>query len=118
LNYIIPSGCDPTDPIGKIFKFCEAKTTIAHFKRCLERIDRYDVVEETEELFSEYYLHILHSYKTLYSSGRHYYYYVFMFLVSDIIYFKEQCALAKYPTPEVPNDFDINNITIGEFYLN
>lgn len=54
LNYTIPSGCDPTDPIGKIFKFCEAKTTLSHFIRCLERIDRYDVVEETEELISEY----------------------------------------------------------------
>ncbi|XP_001948320.2 myeloid differentiation primary response protein MyD88 isoform X1 [Acyrthosiphon pisum] len=85
LNYTIPSGCDPTDPIGKIFKFCEAKTTIAHFTRCLERIDRYDVVEETEELF-----------------------------ISDIKYFKEQCSLAKYPTPVVPNDFDINIITLDD----
>ena len=41
-----------------------------------------------------------------------------MFLVSDIIYFKEQCSLAKYPTLVVPNDFDINVITLGEFYLN
>jgi len=54
LNYTIPSGCDPNDPIGKIFKFCEAKTTIAHFIQCLERIDRYDVVEETYEFISEY----------------------------------------------------------------
>eukprot|EP00102_Acyrthosiphon_pisum_P022322 XP_016659532.1 PREDICTED: uncharacterized protein LOC107883635 [Acyrthosiphon pisum] len=85
LNYTIPSGCDPTDPIGQIFKFCEAKSTIAHFTRCLERIDRYDVVEETEELF-----------------------------ISDIIYFKKQCSLAKYPTLVVPNDFDINVITLDD----
>ncbi|XP_060874155.1 myeloid differentiation primary response protein MyD88-like [Metopolophium dirhodum] len=84
LNYTIPSGCDPTNPIGKIFQFCEAKTTIAHFTRCLERIDRYDVVEDTKELF-----------------------------VSDIIYFKEQCSLAN-PTPVVPNDFDINFITLDD----
>jgi len=41
-----------------------------------------------------------------------------MFLVSDIIYFKEQCSLAKYPTPVVPNDFEINVVTLGKFYLN
>ncbi|XP_060848634.1 myeloid differentiation primary response protein MyD88 isoform X1 [Rhopalosiphum padi] len=84
LNYTIPSGCDPTDPIGKIFKFCEAKTTIAHFIQCLQRIDRYDVVEETEEL-----------------------------IISDIKYCKEQCSLAN-PTPVVPNDFDINIITLDD----
>ncbi|XP_025199948.1 myeloid differentiation primary response protein MyD88 [Melanaphis sacchari] len=84
LNYTIPSGCDPTDPIGKIFKFCEAKTTIAHFIQCLKRIDRYDVVEETEEL-----------------------------IISDIKYFKERSSLAN-PTPAVPNDFDINVITLDD----
>jgi len=40
-----------------------------------------------------------------------------MFLVSDIKYFKEQCSLTN-PTPVVPNDFDINVITLGECYLN
>lgn len=54
LNYTIPSGCDPNDPIGKIFKFCEVKTTIAYFIQCLEQIDRYDVVEETKELIGMY----------------------------------------------------------------
>lgn len=53
LNYTIPLGCDPIDPIGKIFKFCEVKSTIANFIRCLEQIDRYDVIEETNELISE-----------------------------------------------------------------
>jgi len=85
LNYTIPSGCDPTDPIGKIFKFCEAKTTIAHFIECLERIDRYDVVEETDE-----------------------------FITSDIVSFKErQCSLAN-PTPVIHNDFDVNIITLDD----
>lgn len=54
LNCTIPSGCDPTDPIGKIFKFCELKTTIEQFIRCLEQIDRYDVVEETEQFIGMY----------------------------------------------------------------
>lgn len=54
LNCTIPSGCDPTDPIGKIFKFCELKTTIAQFIQCLEQIDRYDVVEEIELLIGKY----------------------------------------------------------------
>ncbi|KAE9529721.1 hypothetical protein AGLY_011817 [Aphis glycines] len=86
LNYTIPSGCDPTDPIDKIFKFCEAKTTIAHFIQCLQRIDRYDVVEETEEL-----------------------------IISDVKYFKEQCSSLANPAPVVaPNDFDINIITLDD----
>ncbi|XP_050543814.1 myeloid differentiation primary response protein MyD88 isoform X2 [Daktulosphaira vitifoliae] len=50
LNYTIPSGCDPIDPVGKIFKFCEHKVTIAYFIQCLERLDRYDVVDEIEEM--------------------------------------------------------------------
>jgi len=39
-----------------------------------------------------------------------------MFLDSDIIHFKEQCSLEN-PTPVVPNDFDINVITLGECYI-
>lgn len=55
LNYTIPLGCDPIDPIGKIFKFSKIKSfTVANFLRCLERVDRYDVIEETKELISEY----------------------------------------------------------------
>ncbi|XP_050420863.1 myeloid differentiation primary response protein MyD88 [Adelges cooleyi] len=50
LNYTIPSGCDPTDPVGKIFKFCENKVTIAHFVNCLERLDRYDVADEIKDM--------------------------------------------------------------------
>jgi hypothetical protein len=42
--------------------------------------------------------------------------FLLLFQVSDIKYCKEQCSLAN-PTPVVPNDFDINIITLGEFYL-
>jgi len=39
-----------------------------------------------------------------------------MFLVADIIYFKEQRSLAN-PTPVVPNNHGIT-VTLGDFYLN
>lgn len=41
-----------------------------------------------------------------------------LFQVSDIKYFKEQCSSLANPAPVVAhNDFDINVITLGEFYL-
>jgi len=44
--------------------------------------------------------------------------FLLLFQVSDIKYFKEQCSSLANPAPVVaPNDFDINVITLGEFYL-
>lgn len=44
--------------------------------------------------------------------------FLLFFQVSDVKYFKEQCSSLANPAPAVaPNDFDINIITLGEFYL-
>ncbi|VVC39715.1 Toll/interleukin-1 receptor homology (TIR) domain [Cinara cedri] len=86
LKYTIPSGCDPNEPINKIFKFCEFKTTIADFLLCLERIDRFDVIDDTIDLIS-----------------------------CDIVSFKEKQYSIAIPTPVIHHDdFDNNIITLDD----
>ncbi|XP_025412948.1 myeloid differentiation primary response protein MyD88-A [Sipha flava] len=80
LGYTIPLGCNSDDPMGKILKYCQ-ETTIAFFIQCLEKIDRYDVIDETVEL-----------------------------ITSDIIFFKEQKFSVAHITPVKHNDVGNNNI--------
>lgn len=116
MNYNIPLGFDDPDPIGKIFKNCELTTTIEKFIQFLERMDRYDVVDDSKELIGKFlcsqivilYFYLLDNFIIKLKLIL----YLIMFQASDIDYHKKHQYSVANPTSNALTNYSCNASTI------